>query len=249
MPGLDLGAGPLAFVVAGAVLSGLVRGFAGFGTGLIYVPLASLALPPLWVLVTLTVMDLIGPLPAVPRALREGQPRHVAALLCAAAVTLLPGLLLLDRMDPAGFRWLVGGLCLLTVALMASGWRWSGRMTPAVTLAAGGAAGFLGGLAGLAGPPVVLTFMSSPLPPRVIRANLMVFLVAWDVLFGGVLWNTGRLLVEPVALGALLIAPYLAAVWIGGAIFRRSDGDERLYRRVAYALIAGSAVLALPVWG
>ena len=91
--------------------------------------------------------------------------------------------------------------------------------------------------------------MSSPLPPRVIRANLMVFLVAWDVLFGSVLWTTGRLSVEPVALGALLIAPYLAAVWIGGAIFRRSDGDERLYRRVAYALIAGSAALALPVWG
>ncbi len=227
------------------MLAGLVRGFAGFGTALLYVPLASLALPPLWVLVTLTVMDLIGPLPNLPRAWRDGRPRQVAALAAVAALTLLPGLWLLDRLPAAGFRWTVGLLCLATVALMISGWRWSGRMSPGVIATAGGLSGFLGGISGLAGPPVILTYMAAPLPAAVIRANLMMYLVAWDALFGAVLLATGRLALEPVLIGAGLVPLYLLANWVGGRIFTTGHGGERLYRGVAYALIAGAALLAL----
>ena len=57
-------------LVLGVILAGAVRGFAGFGTGMIYMPIASQVLPPVWALVTMICLDLLGPLPAVPRALR-----------------------------------------------------------------------------------------------------------------------------------------------------------------------------------
>jgi len=241
----DLPAGDLIWVACAAVLAGLIRGFSGFGTALIYLPLASMSLPPIWVLVTLTVMDLVGPLPNVPRALRDGRPREVVVLAGAAALALLPGLFVLDMLGDDGFRWMVAGLCLVTVVLMASGWRWSGRMTSRRTASIGGLAGFLGGVAGLPGPPVILAYMAAPLPAAVIRAHILLFLVLWDIIFGATLWATGRLSAEPVWLGVVLIVPYLLANIAGAKLFRPER--ERLYRRTAYVLIAAAAFAALPL--
>ena len=242
----DLAAGDLTWLIIVAIVAGLIRGFSGFGTGLIYVPLAGTVLPPIWVLITLTVMDMIGPLPNLPRALREGRPREVGLLGAGALIGLIPGLWLLDRMAPDTFRWVVACLCLVTVALMASGWRWTGRMSPGVIGGVGVSSGLLGGVAGLPGPLVVLTYMAAPLSPAVIRANVLMYLVLWDFLFGGVLLVQGRLSAPPVMLGALLIVPYLAANMLGARLFDPSR--ERLYRAVAYVLVATAAIASLPVW-
>ena len=65
------------------VLAGLVRGFTGFGSGLVYMPLAALVLPPAQAVAVLVLMDMIGPLPQIPRALRDGAPRDMIWLgLC-----------------------------------------------------------------------------------------------------------------------------------------------------------------------
>ena len=240
----SLSIGTLAALAAIAVLAGLVRGFSGFGTALIYVPLAGMVLPPLWVLVTMTVMDLVGPLPNVPRAWREGRPRQVALLAAAAFVGLLPGLWLLSRMSPDAFRWTVSLLCLATVALLASGWRWRGRMTPPVVAGVGVASGVLGGVSGLAGPPVILTYMAAPLPAATVRANVLLFLVLWDVLFGAVLLVQGRLDAAAVAVGAVLIVPYTLANVAGARLF--DPTRERAYRLTAYLLIVAAAFAAMP---
>lgn len=236
----------LGFLIAIAVLAGVVRGFSGFGSALIYIPLAASVLPPVWVLITLTLMDMIGPLPNIPRALRDGHPRQVAAIGGVAALALLPGLWLLDRMDDGVFRWTVSALCLLTVILMASGWRWHGRMGPGVVLGSGALSGFLGGVSGLSGPPVVLTYMSTALPAAVIRANVLMYLVLWDGILMTTLAVQGRLSVAPLVLGAVLILPYLGANVIGARLFRPER--EGIYRITAYVIITGAALMALPIW-
>lgn len=242
----DLSHLDLALLFGTALLAGIVRGFSGFGTGLIYIPLAGTVLPPIWVLITITVMDLIGPLPNVPRALREGRPRQVLALGLAALVGLIPGLWVLDRLSPDLFRWAVSGLCLISLGLMISGWRWSGRIAVPQIMGLGGISGFLGGVSGLAGPPIVLGYMAAPLPVAAIRANILLYLVLWDIMFAGVLALQGRLELAPVLLGATLIPVYLAANTLGARLFDPSR--ERLYRRVAYLLIAAAAIAALPLW-
>mgnify|MGYP004045007789 CR=1 FL=1 len=44
-----------------------VRGFSGFGSALIFMPLAGQFLPPLWCIMTLVAMDIFGPVPNLPR--------------------------------------------------------------------------------------------------------------------------------------------------------------------------------------
>ncbi|WP_220748244.1 MULTISPECIES: sulfite exporter TauE/SafE family protein [Jannaschia] len=242
--GLDF-AGVL-LLCGAAALAGFVRGFSGFGSALIYIPLAASVLPPIWVLITLTVMDMLGPLPTVPRALRDGTPRQVLALGAVAALFLLPGLWLLDIVGQDGFRWLVSGVCFATVGLLLAGWRWRGGLGPGVIGVSGALSGFLGGVTGLSGPPVILTYMAAPLPVAVIRANILVYLVLWDVILLTVLALQGQLQVAPLALGALLILPYLTANLVGARLF--DPKREGPYRAAAYVIIATVALTTLPIW-
>ena len=70
----------LYLLVFAVILAGLVRGFAGFGTAMIYMPIAGTVLPPVWALAAMMVFDALGPLPNVPRAWRDGRPRTPSRL-------------------------------------------------------------------------------------------------------------------------------------------------------------------------
>ena len=51
----------LYWLIFAAVVAGLVRGFSGFRTNLVFLPLSGQFLPPFWALLTLVMMNLIGP--------------------------------------------------------------------------------------------------------------------------------------------------------------------------------------------
>ena len=48
-------------------------------------------------------------------------------------------------------------------------------------------------------------------------------------------------------LGIMVAIPYAMGTTLGGMLFR--PGYERVYRGVAYAIIAISAIRGLPIWG
>jgi len=233
-------------LVIAVTLAGLVRGFSGFGTTMIYMPFAAGILPPVWALVTILVLDVFGPLPNIPRALREGEPRDVGRLALGAVVAMPLGVWLLTRLDPVLFRWILSAISLGLLALLVGGWRWQGRLAPVTLLGVGAVAGFLGGLAGLSGPPVIMLYMSSARMVAVIRANILLFLALTDLIGLTVVGSRGLLLPEPVMIGAILTLPYLLANLAGAAIF--VPGRARLYRGVAYLLIAASSIVNLPLF-
>jgi uncharacterized membrane protein YfcA len=234
----------LAWLAAAAGIAGIVRGFSGFGTAMVYMPVAGQILDPFSALVTLTLMDVIGPLPNVPRALRDGHRRDILRL-CAGLVIALPaGLWLLGLIEPMHFRYTVSVITLGLLVLLIAGVRYRGILRHWMIYGTGMLGGFLGGLTGLAGPPVIMLYMASAHPPRVIRANLMLYLLGVDMLMVGVLWFMGRLEPSAVVIGLLLALPYLAGNVLGGVLFR--PRYEPFYRRVAYAVIAASALSGMP---
>ncbi|MCT8160056.1 sulfite exporter TauE/SafE family protein [Pseudoruegeria sp. SHC-113] len=236
-----------ALLCGAAILGGLVRGFAGFGTGLICVPLFALVLGPFETLTALIVMDLFGPLPNVQRALRDGHPPQILRLGLGLLVGLPAGVAVLALLSPEVFRYAVSLLALLMLGLLISGVRYTRALSTLALTATGGLGGFLAGTSGLPGPPVILMYMAGPYPAAAVRANTLLFLLMADVLMIGVLWLSGVLVPAAVLTGLALVLPYLLANVAGAAIFRPEA--ERLYRRVAYLLIAGAAIAGLPLWG
>lgn len=236
----------LPWLVAITFVAGLVRGFSGFGTALIYMPVAAQFISPVWAIMTLALMDIAGPAPNLPKVWKDRHPSDLMRLFVGTLVGLPIGLALLLAVDPTLFRYAVSGLALAMLALLLSGYRYQGTIRPPMLYGIGGSAGFLGGIAGLPGPPVILLYMASLHGAAVIRANTMLFLMGYDILLIATLGVQGMMAGVPVLLGVLLTVPNMLGNLAGGAIFR--PGYEKTYRSVAYAIIAASALSGLPIW-
>ena len=72
--------------LAVAVLSGLVRGFSGFGSALIYMPLVAAVYDPRVAAVTLLLIDFIGAAPFAVRAVGQCTWREVLPIWIAASI-------------------------------------------------------------------------------------------------------------------------------------------------------------------
>ncbi|SDW25899.1 hypothetical protein SAMN05444358_101342 [Ruegeria halocynthiae] len=237
----------LAVIVFAAFIGGVVRGFSGFGTALIFLPIASPYLGPFGAIIALTVMDIFGPIPNLRRAWAVVDKADLVRLLFGCALILPVGLWLLTRTQPEVFRYLVSVISLLMLAVLIFGLRYRGKVRRRMVVAIGGAAGLLGGVAGIPGPAVIMFYMSRPLPVTIIRATILLFLFAFDLLILGYLSGMGRLSVASVGLGLALAMPNMAGNWLGGWMFRPEH--ERLYRAAAYLVIATAALSGLPLWG
>lgn len=233
-------------LATGALLAGIVRGFTGFGTAMVFLPFAGQVLGPFEALTAMMVKDLTGPLIHVPRALKDGHPGDVLRLALGALVAVPLGVWVLSMVAPEVFRWSVSLIALVLLALLAAGVRYRGRMSPPLVVGTGALGGFLAGSVGLPGPPVIMLYMASSLAASAIRANLMLYLILADAIMFTVLWLNGYLAVGALLIGALMILPYTAGNWLGAVLFRPSA--EVIYRRAAYAIIGGSAILGLPLW-
>lgn len=236
----------LVWLVLAVFVAGLVRGFAGFGSAMIIMPVASSVLSPVEAVVFLIAAELIGPLPNARAAWREGVPRDVGLLVLGAAMALPLGVAALSVMDATVFGWVVSACVFSLLALMVSGWRLRGGLTRRLTVCAGALGGFMTGFAGLPGPPVIMLYMASTLPVAVIRANFLLYLVALDLMLFGVLWALGMMNWHIAFLGLLVGVPNLIANSVGARLFDPSA--ERIFRNVAYIVIAVSATLGLPLW-
>ena len=234
------------WLVGAITAAGLVRGFTGFGSALIIMPAASSVLDPFAALAFLTVVEFWGPLPNLRAALRAGQPAEAARLLLGAAIGLPLGLWALSLLDPAVFGWSVSVIVLILLVLVMTGGRYGGTLSRPMVACVGSVGGFLGGIAGVPGPPVIMLYMASALPIATIRANFLLYLLGIDLLMIGVF--VAFELLDPLAItaGLVCVPLYMLANVVGAWLF--DPTAERLFRAGAYIVIAASAILGLPVW-
>jgi len=235
------------YLASAAFVAAMVRGFSGFGSALIYLPFAAQVLSPFQALTTLVIFDLLGPLPILRQAWRDCDPRDLRRLLAGLILGLPIGLWVLTLVAPEVFRYAVSCVALFMVACLVLGLRYRGTLSPPLVFGTGGLSGFLQGVAGIPGPPVILLYMASTRPAAAIRANMLLFLVATDLILLPMLALFGRFDPSAVLLGVVLILPTMAGSLAGAKLFQ--PRLEPVYRAVAYAIITAAAVSALPLWG
>lgn len=236
----------LLIVAFGAFISGLVRGFSGFGTAMVYLPFAGSQVSPIWALTSLVIMDLIAPITLVPKTLKDTYLPDIYKLSLGALITCPFGVMVLVLLEPDIFRYAVSLLTFLLLILLILGLRYQGRLTSPVIVGTGGLGGFLSGTVGLPGPPVIMLYLASTLPPKTIRANIFIYLILADILLLAIFGFRDLMDLKAVILGGLVIVPYLTALWIGSFFF--DSEKEKQYRNIAYLIIFLSALIGLPIW-
>jgi uncharacterized membrane protein YfcA len=227
-------------------VAGVVRGFSGFGTALVFVPVAGIFLAPQVIVAVMMLTGLVSSSALLPRAWGQADRREVGLLALAALLTVPLGLWLMTRLDPVLIRWCVAVIATVTLAALVSGWRFSGRVSRPQLAGIGALAGGIGGMTGLTGPAVILFYLAGQSAAQAVRANTILFLAALDVVIVVNLLVQGAVDWALVALALVLAVPYVMTSLIGQGLF--DPRHERLYRWVAYAVIALAVLSGLPIW-
>ena len=227
-----------------AFVSGTARGFSGFGSALIFMPLASSMASPRLVAALLLVIDFIAAAPLLPNAWRQADRKATAVMVAGAFVGVPIGTYCLSRFDPVTTRWIISCFVGALLLLLLSGWRYRGKDHAALSVGIGGLAGFCSGLAQTGGPPIVGYWLGRPIAPVVARANILLFFGASDFFSLVSYAFTGLITLDSIRF-ALLVGPiYGIGVWFGSQLFGRAS--ERLFRAICHALIAAAAIFGLP---
>jgi uncharacterized membrane protein YfcA len=229
-----------------AALAGLVRGFTGFGSALIYMPLVSAVYSPQVAAPTLLLIDTISSLPFALHAIPQCNWREVSPVTMAGAVALPFGVAMLVYLDPLLLRWFIEVLVLLALGTLAAGWRYHGKPTIAASLGVGVLAGFGAGAAQIGAPPLLIYWLGGQNNAATVRANIMVYFIMQGVLSMVAYLYSALFTAQTIVLSVLLGVPFAILLAVGARWFHgTSDG---LYRRVAYLIIAAAALVSLPLF-
>jgi uncharacterized protein len=225
-------------------VSGTARGFSGFGSALIFMPLASSLAAPRMVAALLLIIDFVAAAPLVPNAWKHADRKATAVMVIGALIGVPLGTHLLSRLDPVTTRWIISGFVFALLLLLVSGWRYRGKDHAALSVGIGGLSGFCSGIAQTGGPPIVGYWLGRPVASQIARANILLFFAASDF-FSAVSYALAGLITTDAIRFSFLVGPvYALGVWCGAWLFGRAS--ERLFRSLCYALIAAAVVVGLP---
>jgi uncharacterized membrane protein YfcA len=231
-------------ICAIALVCGTARGFSGFGSALIFMPLASSIAAPRLVAALLLIIDFVAAAPLVPNAWKHADRKATAVIVLGALIGVPIGTWFLSRLEPVTTRWIISGFVTALLLLLLSGWRYRGKDHAALSIAIGGLSGFCSGLAQTGGPPIVGYWLGRPIASVVARANIMLFFGASDF-FSVVSYSlTGLITLDAIKFSLVVGPVYAIGVLLGARLFGKAS--EALFRAICYALIALAVITGLP---
>ena len=231
-------------ICAIAFVSGTARGFSGFGSALIFMPLASSIAGPRLVAALLLIIDFIAAAPLIPNAWKQADRKATAVIVLGALVGVPIGTYFLSRLEPVTTRWIISAFVFALLLLLLSGWRYRGKDHAAISVGIGGLSGFCSGLAQTGGPPIVGYWLGRPIASTIARANIMLFFGASDFFSVVSYAFTGLITMDAIKLSVVVGPVYGIGVWFGASLFGRAS--EKLFRAICYALIATAVIAGLP---
>lgn len=232
-------------IAAVAFIAGVMRGFSGFGSALLIVPVASAFLGPQLAVPVVTVVHVVTSVQLMPRVMRDVEWSRVVPLSLAGCVTLPVGAWVLATGDPDALRKGISVLIIFFAFMMMRGWRYTGKINGWIMGAVGLVGGLVTGAASVGGPPVVTFLMAGPFTAAQNRASIIVYFLFVQIVAIAMYW-IGGLLIAQIIGGCLLIMPTLmTGMWIGQRMF--TTASEAGFRRIAltFLMVIGIATLFL----
>ena len=158
--------------LAAIFLSGVLRGFSGFGTSLFSVPVLSLMFAPSDVVPIMMGAQILSGLQTF------SSDRHfiswscVTPLAIASSFTAIIGAVALVNVDTDQARLIMSLIVTAAVVILISGWRYHRYPHLAMSLGVGAISGLLNGFSAMGGPPLIAFFLGGPFKPETSRSSM-----------------------------------------------------------------------------
>ena len=229
--------------MAAALAAGLLRGFAGFGSAMLMAPLFAILFGSAEMIATIVTMEIAISFHLFPAARRHCDWAAVAPMTIAACLAMPLGLWLLVNLDKAMLTKLVSAIVAGFALIMLAGWRWRGARGWLPSAVVGTISGAMMATTSVGGPPVLLYIMSSDDSPKTVRANVITYYFATQIVLLGIIFAGGVAGTTALMRAAVLFPFMLAGSWIGVRFFH--GASEIFYRRVALGLLLAVGVFGL----
>jgi uncharacterized membrane protein YfcA len=189
--------------------------------------------------------EVMASIQSVPGAFRQANWRAILPMAAAASIGIPVGTVFLVSIDPVIVQRTIAIAILLSVLIIASGFRYTGQPNRATSLGTGLVSGFLTGIGGIGGPPVVIYFFSGSEKASINRASLIAYFGLTQAITVVTYWLRDLLSVGVVWLGLSLIPLFYVGLLLGSWLFARVN--ERLFRRLILGFLALVAVMGLVI--
>mgnify|MGYP001174112503 FL=1 len=231
----------LAIVFAG----GLIRGYTGFGSGLVMVPLFSLFWSPVDAVAATCGLGIFAAVQIAIQSVKLTNWREISPMIVAMLALTPIGTVLLVSLDADIVKKVIAALVLFVTAISLWGWQYRGPRGKFPSFVAGGIAAFINGLAAVGGPAAVLYLISLPDEAKIQRSNIATIASLMGLSVFTFTMLSGH--VGPNVVGNILIfaIPYMVFVWLGIRLFMFLPGSAfRLMVLWTLVAVTGAILLA-----
>ncbi|MDA0701739.1 MAG: sulfite exporter TauE/SafE family protein [Proteobacteria bacterium] len=233
----------LAYAAVAMFIGGFIRGYTGFGSSMFWVASVSLVVPPIEIVPTVYLLEIMASIHLLPRVWREVHWPSVAWLLLGALIATPAGVWLLAVAPADTMRIVISVLILVAVAVLMRN-PGLGRMPgPVPTALTGALSGVINGATSMGGPPAVVYYLSTPLSAAAGRACLIAYLLGTDIFSAGIAGGAGLIDGDILlrSLGFFVIV--LAGLAVGHRRFVLAPPET--FRRFTMILLAALALVGL----
>ena len=232
--------GVWAVIVIGTVVAALVRGFTGFGLALIFIGFAAIVAAPVEIVPIATFLDLAASIHMAPLVRRQIDLRGLMWLTPGTLFAAPLGVAVLIIVPEEQMRLAIAVTIVISAILILRGWSLRRAPGPLLLGGTGAMSGFMSGAAGIPGPPIILLYLSAPIPVAVARATTVGFLLIVDTVSLVHMGSQG-LIDETVLLRTAVLLPIVfGGVAVGHLLFGVARPEA--VKQVALALLVGLGV-------
>ena len=225
------------------VVSGFLRGFIGFGSGLLMIPILSYFYSPIFAMVFNIVIEIPATIYLTFVGVKKCSFKEISPMMFTMMLTIPFGTVFLVSIDEQVIKILMSTLLIFFVILIASGWRIKTTITKYILVLGGTISGLMQGATGMGGPPYVTVLLSKNDSDEVARANILVITSGLVISAIISLYYFG-LFTKNIFLTGIVTAPlYVFSTFIGSRFFNHSE--NKYYRNSSLMALGAVGVATL----
>ena len=210
------------------IFSGFLRGFTGFGSGLLMIPILSYFYSPVFAMVFNIVIEIPATIYLTFVGIKKANLKEITPMMATMMLTIPFGTIFLVSVDEQIIKTLMSILLIFFVILIGSGWRIKSTITKYVLVLGGAISGLMQGATGMGGPPYVTVLLSKNDSDEVARANILVITSGLVISAIMSLYYFGLFTKDILFIGAITAPVYVFATYIGTRFFNFSG--NKYYR-------------------
>ncbi len=234
---------PVSFAMLILLVAGLIRGYSGFGSGMVAVLGLSLVFPPATLVPVVLLLEVVASTSLLPSVWGLVDWSSLRWLFLGALLGTPAGTYLLASIPARTMRVAIAIIVMGLVILSQRKADFRRHFGKSATVSVGVVSGLLNGSAAIGGPPVILFFFSSLSQVAVSRASLIAFFLGADLLAAGMSAAQGLITIKTWLMLSILTLPLVCGLVIGSRTFIHTNPE--IFRRRVMQLLMILAIAAL----